>query len=701
MATTTLTPRTPHALREADKTFLDPQADGDLLATARSRWVNTLEATRDDKDQQAAAARFLAGEQWGAAALAARNGPGQVARPAFTIPLQSVYVRQVVNAWRSNPQAVRVRPKSGQASQETADVLAGIIRNTEQESQALIAYTTALEHAVSTGEGYFRLNLAYADPYSFRQTIRIDAVPNRFSVYLDPAAKHPCGLDAEFGFVIDTLSWSRFCHEYGIDPGELELWHVQDQENSAHWITHNAVQIAEYFYRVWEDVAIVELPTGQVLRKEYMPEGTQVVQERTTRLPTVHWAKLTGMHVLEKTRWLGQYIPLIRVPGDVQVYDGKTRHTGMSQPSRDAQSSYNYFVSAQTEAIALTPKAPYRVTPQQIAGFEQYWNRANDASLPYLLWNPHVVGGSVLVPPPERQVAEPAVQAISQARAMAAADIQSTLGMFSAAIGEPSNEKSGTAIQERRGESNQSNASYAANMGWALETCGIQMLDLIKALHDAPQTVRTIGIDSKVNQVRINQPIQPGQAPDGQSQPHWLQQGDYDCAVDSGPSYTTQREFAAEKLGELGRVLPPEMLPLVADLWIGSLDIPYAAEIAARLKTIVPPEALAATEEKDKDTQLAQIQNQLSQATQQLQQMQQQLQESTQISEVSKQQVALLEQQVATMQARMADKQAENQLDAQKNQQSYEIELAKLRLEEQKLLFEMQQAQQPQPQQVA
>ena len=211
MATTTYATRAPHALREDDKTYLDPQSDQDLLSTARSRWNDTLEATRDDKDQQAAAARFLAGEQWSAAALAARNGPGQVARPAFVIPLQSVYCKQVVAAWRQSPQAMRIRPKSGQASQDTAQVLEGLVRNIEQESQALIAYSVALEHAVSTGEGFFRLNLAYADPYSFRQTIKIDPVPNRFSVYLDPAAQHPCGLDAEYGFVIDAMSWSRFC----------------------------------------------------------------------------------------------------------------------------------------------------------------------------------------------------------------------------------------------------------------------------------------------------------------------------------------------------------------------------------------------------------------------------------------------------------------------------------------------------------
>ena len=475
-------------------------------------------------------------------------------------------------------------------------------RNIEQESQALIAYTQALEHAVSTGEGYFRLNLDYADPYSFRQQIKICAVPNRFSVYLDPAAQHPCGLDAEFGFVIDEMSWSRFCYTYDIDPGELELWHVQDRQQSAqHWITHTSVQVAEYFYRVWDDVTIVELPTGQVLRKDYLPDDTEIVQERTTRLPTVHWAKLTGMHVLEKTRWLGQYIPLIRVPGDVSIYDGKKMHTGMTQPSMDAQSSYNYFVSAQTEAIGMTPKAPYLVTPKQIAGFETYWNRANDASLPYLLWHPDVVGGSTLVPPPQRQVIEPAVQAISMARQMAQGDIRSTLGMFEAAIGEQGNERSGVAIKERRGESDQSTSNYSANMGWALETCGKQVLDLIKALYDSPQTVRTVGMDGQTDQVRINQPIQAG--PTGQQQPHWLQQGEFDAVCDSGPSYATSRMETNEKLGTMLAAIP-QVAPYALDLWADTLDFPGAKELAQRLRSMVPPEALAASESQKPETVL-------------------------------------------------------------------------------------------------
>ena len=98
-----------------------------------------------------------------------------------------------------------------------------------------------------------------------------------------------------------------------------------------------------------------------------------------------------------------------------------------------------------------------------------------------------------------------------------------------------------------------------------------------------------------------------------------LSKGNYDVAVDSGPAYSTQREMAAERLGELGRVLPQEMLPLVADLWVAQLDIPYAEEISARLKTVVPPEALDATKDKNPQTAIAALQNQLQQLMQKMQ----------------------------------------------------------------------------------
>ena len=142
--------------------------------------------------------------------------------------------------------------------------------------------------------------------------------------------------------------------------------------------------------------------------------------KRTTRIPTVWWAKMCGSAVLSKTRWLGQYIPLIRVEGTRLDVDGQTLRTGIIQQTMTTQLAYDYAFNAELEALAMAPKAPYIIAAEQISGYEQYWNRANDPYLPYLPYKPISVG-STFLPPPQRQTAEPAIQALTVARQQAAA----------------------------------------------------------------------------------------------------------------------------------------------------------------------------------------------------------------------------------------------------------------------------------------
>ena len=168
-------------------------------------------------------------------------------------------------------------------------------------------------------------------------------------------------------------------------------------------------------------------------------------------------------------------------------------------------------------------------------------------------------------------------------------------------------------------------------------------------------------------------PVNQTNAPQEDEQ-RLLSKGSYDVAVDSGPAYSTQREMAAERLGELGRVLPQEMLPLVADLWVAQLDIPYAEEISARLKTVVPPEALDATKDKNPQTAIAALQNQIQQATQALQEMQQQLQQSQQTEQVATQQLALAEKAIADMKVKLDNKSQELQFDTQKAQIDFDLQ---------------------------
>ena len=126
--------------------------------------------------------------------------------------------------------------------------------------------------------------------------------------------------------------------------------------------------------------------------------------------------------------------------------DGQTLRTGIIQQTMTTQLAYDYAFNAELEALAMAPKAPYIIAAEQISGYEQYWNRANDPYLPYLPYKPISVG-STFLPPPQRQTAEPAIQALSVARQQAAEDMRAVLGMYAPSMGEPGQERSGTAIR--------------------------------------------------------------------------------------------------------------------------------------------------------------------------------------------------------------------------------------------------------------
>ena len=671
-------PQTLRPLRQDARASLNPSSDRNILQQALERFRIASDAEAAERAQQLEALRFRSGDH----SVASMRGAGGESYPAptMTVDRQSAFLKQTINSYRKSPLSIRVRPKSGGASKQVADILEGKIREIEQESEADQAYVVALDQAAGQGLGYFRLVTEWVDPHSFEQTLRICPIYSRFTVYADPTSRHPAGLDLGWAFVVERLSRDMFRSQYGVEPAPASQWSGTGDDV---WFGTEDVQIADYFYKTWEEVELVQFPNGVVVPSKDIGEIDPTYPKRTTRIPTVWWAKMCGSAVLSKTRWLGQYIPLIRVEGTRLDVDGQTIRTGIIQQTLTSQLAYDYAFCAEMEALALAPKAPYIAAAEQIAEYKDYWDRANDPYRPYLPYKP--LQG---IPPPQRQSVEPAIQALTMARQQAAEDMRAVLGLYRVSQGDGAPEQSGVAARTNKIEGDESTFHFPANLAWSIRAVGLQIVDILPKLYSRPTTLRQIGKDGSVEMTPVNQTNAPQE-----DEQRLLSKGSYDVAVDSGPAYSTQREMAAERLGELGRVLPQEMLPLVADLWVAQLDIPYAEEISARLKTVVPPEALDATKDKNPQTAIAALQNQIQQATQALEAMQQQLQEATQIAEVSKQQLVLTKQRNATLETRLADKSQDNQLEAQKNQRDYEVEMRKLQLEEQKFLLEIQKAQ--------
>lgn len=668
-------------LTREERKDLYPSSDDEILDQARRRFQEAQDAENDERIQQAQALRFRSGQHWSEGQLAQRTQEGQEL-PSLVIPRTESYIQQVLNSYRKNPLGLRVRAKSGVATKEVADVLEGKLREIEQDSRADLAYTAAFSQALGQGEGYFRLATDYEAWDSFQRCVKILPVYSRFAVYPDPSSTDPAGLDMDWCFIITRMSHDAFCQRYEKEPGEVAAWAGYGDSD---WVTRDEVMVADYYYKTIETLTIVQFPDGTVLEKT--PElGTldPTWPTRETRRTTVQWVQLCGYAVLGKERWPGQYIPVIRVEGQRLDLDGRARRTGMVQASADSAFAYDVYASAEMAAIMLAPKAPYILYAEQIAGYEGHWNQANDGHMPYLPVKAIVINGQLL-PPPQRQVAEPAIQAITQARMGAAADLQASLGMFDPTKLNPSADQSGVALENRQVQGEQSNYSYAANLAWSIRACGVQILDLLPKLYSGPTDLRQIGPDGAVTMTKVNQPYTDASGQQQLKLP--LGKGSYDVVISAGPSYETSRMETSEKLGTMLAAVQPEVQRYFLDTWAGSLDFPGSQDLANRFRTLVPPEALQASEGQQPEQQVAMLQNQVQQATQQLQVLQQQLQESKQTEQVATQSLALTEQENARLKTQAADKRQTNALETQKAAWDHEeamqanaIKAAELRL---------------------
>lgn len=600
-------------------------SDEAILEVARRRFDLAVEAERDLRDAALEDLKFGAGEQWHETEKKARLADD---RPCLTINRIPQYVRQITNDQRQNRPSVKVSPVDDKADIETAKILQGIIRHIENASDADTAYDTAFDSAVRAGFGYFRIVTDYCDPMSFEQEIRIQRIRNRFSVYLDPSYQQPDGSDANWGFVFEDVAKD----DYKVRYPKSDLASAADWSASEHgrekWAEAESVRVAEYFYKDFKEVeiALVENPeTGEKLTVEadQLSEGMVVHARRKTLVPVVNWIKTNGIEILDRTDWLGKWIPIVPVLGEEIDIDGEKILAGIARHAKDSQRMVNYLKSNEAEVIALAPKTPWVGAEGQFEGHEKTWAMANKRSLAFLQYKPMSLLGQP-VPPPQRNVYEPPVQAITQASMYAAEDMKATTGMYDAAMGNASNEKSGVAIQRRANQSQTSNFHFVDNLSKSIRHGGRILVDLIPKIYDTARAQRILGEDGTEEVVRINEMFEKG----GKQISYSLGAGKYDVTVNTGPSYETKRQEAQAMQGELVRAYP-QMMEAAGDIIVKAMDMPGADKIAERLKKMLPPQL--ADQEDQKDQQIpAQFKAQMDQMMQLNDQLTEQLNHKTQ-----------------------------------------------------------------------
>jgi len=565
--------------------------------------------------------KFVNGDQW---PVELQNSRNLESRPVLTINKLDGYCRQVTNQQRQQRPRIKVHATNNEADVKTADVIEGMCRHIEVNSNADNAYDTGFDHAVRMGWGYWRITTDYVKEDSFDQEIYIDAIPNPFTVYFDPNSERVDGSDAERCLITTMMSKAKFRKLYPDNDDGTSFTQRGTGDSQSEWITKEDIRIAEYFYVKRESATLYQLSDGtskfaegKDFRARLEAAGIQIIGERKSFKRTIKWKKLTAVEVIEERDWPGTYIPVVPVYGRHVVIGDKRHKFGMIRHAKDAQRMYNFWQTTITESVALAPKAKWIMAEGQDEGHESEWAAANVKSFPLLRYKQTDIDGNT-APPPQRLQPEPPPSGVMAAAAGINTDIATLMGIYDPSQQMPGN-ISGKALNGQQQQVDLTNFDFYDNLTKSIAQTGKIILDLIPHIYDSQRVMRIIGADGKPDLVNINQPSQDDQGV--YKVMHDMTVGQYDVVMDTGPGFNSKRQAAVDAMMPLVNG-NPELFKVAGDLVFRNMDFPGAEVIADRLAASNPMSQI-----DDKSPVPPQVQMQLKQNQAQMQQMQEQMQQ--------------------------------------------------------------------------
>lgn len=537
-------------------------------------------------------------------------------RPCLTINKTMQHCLQIINDGKQNKPGVNIRPVGETASYEAAQIFEEIVRHIEYISNAETVYDKASEFQVYTGIGYWRITTDFISDTSRNQEIFIRPIKDPRSVYLDPDIDEVDGSDARFGFVISNKPKDLFDTQYP-EFKDTAVGNVSVFGNlNDGWYSQHYVRVAEYFrktekkdYYIWFKLDTGEeiegykskLPKEAVERFEEIkarqanmyPEDQDFWERKIVR-GDVEWYKIAGNQVIEKGRWLGKYIPLVRIIGQETVIDGVMDRKGHVRPLLDPQRIYNVNSSANVEYGALQTKSPIVAPQAAIEGFEEMYANANTTNSAWLPYNQYDDEGKKLDPPQRLQPPQPSAAYVQQMQ-IAQNEMMMVTGQYQAQMGENENAKSGIAINQRQRQGDRATFHFVDGQSVGIRFTGKQLIDLIPKIYDTKRILNIQAKDGTLINLTIDPNAEKGfdkQLTEGDDPTVNIifnpKVGEFAVISDAGPSFATRRQEAFNALVQIA-AQNKEFMGIAGDILWRVADFPEAQVLAQRYHKIIPP----------------------------------------------------------------------------------------------------------------
>lgn len=571
-----------------EKPEVSGESDAEILKRIQSRVELAGEAWSEYRAKAVKDVSFCdLDQQWPEVEKSKRESEG---RPVLVEDRTNPFVDQLVNHERQNRPAMTVHPVSDGANQKTAEILKGYLRHVEIWSNADFAYDRASEAQKRGGFGFWRVMTDYIDEKSFDQDIKIVSIPNPFMWFIDPKSTEPDGSDMDWAFGQEDMTQEEFKHQFpradmsASDMSPASWMRIGDE--APEWIGKDgkSARVVEYYEKVRKRVKIYLLDDGSVVNS--LPKGAKSKKERESYKTIIMWYKACANEILDRREVPGKFIPVVPVYGKELILNGKRDYWGVVRPMKGVQQMINVFKCSLTESIGLAPKAPWLMPMEGMPdGQKEVWDKANTNNYSTLYYNAWADGKQL--PAPQRNVQEPAIQAITLALKSNEDALKAVTGMYDPSLGDRGGgDQSGVAIGKLQNQGMVGNFHLTDNMNRAIRHTARIVLGMVPDVIDTERMLRIVGADGKASQVVVNSQDPQKDPKTGEPVIYDFTTGYYDVVVDAGPSYLTQRQENLTNIINAAHVFPA-IAQMGADVAVRNMDFPEADELADR---ITPPQ---------------------------------------------------------------------------------------------------------------
>lgn len=546
-------------------------------------------------------------------------------KPRYTFDKTSPIVDQVCAQIEKQDFAINVNPADGETAEDDADLIAGIVRSIENNSQAKqMIYSPVGRGMVSGGIDGWEIVQKYQDGDSFDQDLVFEKVYNwEDRVWFDSQSERQDHADADFAFKMTGFTKKEFKKKWPNRGTEGSIEAPALRSSNSYFYQRDLVIVGTIYYIKEESRELAKMSDGSVyevtddfIAQLDQMEAQGITLERTRKRPkrTVYMRMFDGNGWLnEPQKTVFSYIPLIPAYANYKVVENKPIYWGVVEKMLDPQRVYNYAMSRHVEEVALAPRKKIWLTEKMVKGYGSQIQSLNTNTDPVQFFNPDERIPNYL---PTETGGPQVNEGILALAGEMSNNLNHTSGMFAANMADDPNAQSGVAIEALQDRGDDGNNIYVSSMEISVAHAFRVTVDAIPRVYSSKRQLRILNEDMTNEVVTINEP-QLNPETFEQEVVRDLTKGKFNVFCRAGPSYLNRQEKTARALLDIAQ-FKPDVLDIAGDVFFKNIPAPGMDLVGDRVRRqlflagMIPFEQL--TDEEKQELQMMQQQQGQEQA---------------------------------------------------------------------------------------